>query len=562
MKISNKAAVIILILVGLINFFKVTSFDFVIDDKIYITQNSVTLQGVSAYEDILTKPSTHGFYNFHQKGRLYRPLTLFSYAIDKSLTDNNVAFMHFENLALYILCSILLFFLLQRVFKENTGVNLLLALYFLILPVHQEVVAVIKSRDDLFATLFFLFSLLSLLKYQELKVKKHLVFSILFFGLSLFSKENAVSFIAIYPLVLVLLKGESWSKSLKTTLYYLIPLFLYLSIRWIIIKDIPIDPLTVENNGLLEIESIGMRKLTAFYLLGVYFIKMFIPYPLLWDYSQGFWSFNSLTSAIGFGVLLLILFSIYWSYTKKHYALLFGILFFLITISLTSNIFIEILSTFADRFIFTPSIGFLFILHHFRKLRYFNHALITLMVIFTFINFAQLPAWKNDTALFEENKQFMTSQKSQVGYVDNLILNNRLDEGLETVNLYLETTKNNAYLYHLKGMILLRKERVDEAIVSYKKALEINPNFTNALSDIARCYSLKKENKLALEQLLKAIQIEPNNFLVIKNLAAIYYNLGNLEKSQVYFEKAYSMNPTDETVQALKPFLEGSDLKY
>ncbi len=558
MKISNKVAVIVLILVGLINFFRVTTFDFVIDDKIYITQNSVTLQGVSAIDDILTKPSTHGFYDFHQKGRLYRPLTLFSYALDKSLTDNNVQFMHFENLAIYLLCCVLLFFLLQRLFKENTWVNLLLSLYFLILPVHQEVVAVIKSRDDLFATLFFLSSLISLVKYHDLNLKKYLIYSVLFFCLALFSKENAVSFIAIYPLVLVLLKGEDWSKSLRTSLYYLLPLIVFLAIRWVIIKDIPIDPLTVENNGLLELENFGIRKLNAFYLLGVYFIKQFIPYPLLWDYSQGFWTFNSVTSTLGLLVIALTLFSIYWSYKKKYHVLLFGILFFLITISPTSNIFIEILSTFADRFIFTPSIGFIFILYHFRNLKFFNHVLIGFMFVFIGINMAKLPAWKTDTSLFEENREWMLSQKSQVGYVDNLILNNRLDEGLENVNLFLETTKDNAYLYHLKGMILLRKERVDEAILAYNKAIDINPNFANALSDLARCHSLKKENERALELLLRAIKVEPNNFLVIKNLSAMYFNLGNLEESKKYFDRAYAMNPSDETVVILKPLLENN----
>ncbi|NJL36926.1 MAG: tetratricopeptide repeat protein [Leptolyngbyaceae cyanobacterium SM1_4_3] len=54
--------------------------------------------------------------------------------------------------------------------------------------------------------------------------------------------------------------------------------------------------------------------------------------------------------------------------------------------------------------------------------------------------------------------------------------------------------------------------RYEEAIASYNRAIEINPDYANAWNHKARCYARWGNVELAIESLQKSIELRPEYF--------------------------------------------------
>ena len=104
---------------------------------------------------------------------------------------------------------------------------LVTAAVFVVHPIHTEVVANIKSLDEIMA-LFFL--LLAMLKLFD-KDKKSVILSSIFYLLALLSKENTITALGIIPLTLVMFKKETIGDALKRTLPYVGIAVVYLLLR-------------------------------------------------------------------------------------------------------------------------------------------------------------------------------------------------------------------------------------------------------------------------------------------------------------------------------------------
>ena len=120
---------------------------------------------------------------------------------------------------------------------------------------------------------------------------------------------------------------------------------------------------------------------------------------------------------------------------------------------------------------------------------------------------------------------------------------------------------DNKMAWAIKGETEMRAEKWDNAIASYKKALEIDPNFTAVIFNTGTCLnskaielkdklSDKKTGKLTTENaakvkevlneaktyLLKAQELDPNRESVnwAYALYQVYYSLGDKAKSAEY----------------------------
>ncbi|PZD78782.1 tetratricopeptide repeat protein [Mesonia sp. K7] len=71
------------------------------------------------------------------------------------------------------------------------------------------------------------------------------------------------------------------------------------------------------------------------------------------------------------------------------------------------------------------------------------------------------------------------------------------------------------------------------------KVLEYYPNHIESLSNISITYLLTGEYDKGIESLLKAVKINPKDFIVLSNIAYAYKLKGNKEKAIEYYEKTY-----------------------
>jgi len=167
--------------------------------------NVLVSHGVKAIPEIFKSRYSLGKQEYE-----YRPMVIASFAIEKQLfgklpasqtkqekekkdllTQANIS--HFINLLLYILTCILLYSLLQHIFKDyNLLLPLVITLLFIVHPLHTEPVVNIKSRDELFMQLGIILALKYFVTYTETYKLKFILFAIIATLFAFLSKKNAL----------------------------------------------------------------------------------------------------------------------------------------------------------------------------------------------------------------------------------------------------------------------------------------------------------------------------------------------------------------------------------
>ncbi len=181
------------------------NYGYVLDDDLIYVYNKAVQQGIAGIPEIFTKTNCP----LYMMQGSYRPLPMAHLAVEEQFSALTPSVNHFFNVFYYGLLGIILFALLSRLLKNtHRSIPLLITLIFLAHPVHSEVVANIKSRDEIFCFAFLLLSLLLLFKYIEKGKIAALATSVLCFFLGLLSKESGLTFLAIIPLALFYFSNE------------------------------------------------------------------------------------------------------------------------------------------------------------------------------------------------------------------------------------------------------------------------------------------------------------------------------------------------------------------
>jgi hypothetical protein len=128
----------------------------------------------------------------------YRPLISMSFALDYLIWHANALGYHLTNIILLIACCLCVSLItLELTGREGNRVlaapAIWAALLFAAYPLHPEATVWIVGRVDLFCTCFYLASVFCYLRYQQNLERRFLYLSLIGFGLSMWSKEMAVS---------------------------------------------------------------------------------------------------------------------------------------------------------------------------------------------------------------------------------------------------------------------------------------------------------------------------------------------------------------------------------
>lgn len=184
------------------------------DDELVTRKHKLTSKGLQAIPEIFTRP-----YYSDNMGYAYgyRPLVHVSYAVEHHFFGENVKVSHFFNVLLYSLC-VLIFFRLIKIWtsEKELSMAIIATLLFAIHPVHTEVVASLKNRDEILALLFGLLSGLAFFRNVQKQSYLHLLLSGIYFSLALLSKKSMYPIALIYPVIGILLYGLP----LRTLLFY------------------------------------------------------------------------------------------------------------------------------------------------------------------------------------------------------------------------------------------------------------------------------------------------------------------------------------------------------
>ena len=130
------------------------SYEYTMDDDIFFLKHTSVRKGFSGMGEIWSYGSMEKFDNT-QGVQAYRPILLVVFAVEKELFGFNPAVSHFINVALYVLIALALYRVLRLLLRDvHPYIIALVTVCFIAHPLHTEVVASVKSRDELLAGLF------------------------------------------------------------------------------------------------------------------------------------------------------------------------------------------------------------------------------------------------------------------------------------------------------------------------------------------------------------------------------------------------------------------------
>ncbi|NJK83557.1 MAG: hypothetical protein HC912_06790 [Saprospiraceae bacterium] len=298
----RKQSIIIFLFSGLL-YINTLSHQYTQDDAIVLYDNIFTTKGIQGISGILQYDTFYGFFKEEGKANLvaggrYRPLSLVLFAVGWEFFGNTPIAYHLMNVFWYGLTCLLLYWLMLRLLDKHNNqqqiyfIAFATALLFAAHPVHTEVVANIKGRDEILTLLGSLATLYATIRaYDEKKPIWYFVAGFSFF-LALLAKENAITFLAIVPLSLWVFRQAK----LKAMVGYTLPLFVmgiaFLGLRASVLgANFSAPTLELMNNPYLKIEnntwvafSFAEWSATITFTLGKYVALLFFPHPLTHDY--------------------------------------------------------------------------------------------------------------------------------------------------------------------------------------------------------------------------------------------------------------------------------------
>ncbi len=404
--------------------------NYTLDDHPVIDENSVTTKGIAGIPTILSTDYWYGSGHDESRGPIYRPTSLVIFAIAWQIAPNSPHFYHFINVLFYAFTCLILFLVLCKLFqKQNLLFPFVCTLLYAAHPIHTEVVNNIKSLDEILCFLFGIVSIWFLLKYISTKSLSSFILTGAAFFLALISKETGIAFLIIIPLVIFF-----FSDHIKKSIIPVSILLISLTGLWLILRVVIFSDLTrnigvatsVLNNTLYAAPDFISRYATAFYVLLRYVVLLIFPHPLSCDYNFAQIKIQTLNDpAAVMGILFYLGIGIYSIINfRKKSVIVFGILFYLITLAPVSNIFFLGGSTMAERFMYMPSFGFCLVLTYFllkftktesikwsyKNLAEFfsvNRALflivIGITVLYSVKTFSRNKDWKDDMTIFSHD---------------------------------------------------------------------------------------------------------------------------------------------------------------
>ena len=366
---------LILAVLGLVFYANSFANLYAFDDGIVIQKNHYVQEGLRGIPGIFASDVYESFYaqiNAEQQlsGGRYRPLSVATFALEQQLfgskeavkPENDVAFVrHLMNVFLYLLSVVLLLQLLRDHILPNSPYAAFLAcLIFLIHPLHTEVVANVKSRDEVLSFLFIVLTLIAICRYRETRRTSQLVYGLLFYSLALLSKEYAVTLIALIPLLLFVLNKETLTGSLKAVLpFFLVTLF-YIALRFAVVGVGSTQENADVLNNPYKFASHAQQWATKLEILWRYLRLLVFPHPLSSDYSYNAIPYTDFNAAKVWLSLLLHLSLIAATIVLfiRRNILAFALAFYLTTLLLVSNLVVNIGATMGERLVYHSSFGF------------------------------------------------------------------------------------------------------------------------------------------------------------------------------------------------------------
>ncbi|MRR14023.1 tetratricopeptide repeat protein [archaeon] len=545
----------------LILYWQVIDFDFFdLDDFSYVKDNQVVNRGIS-FSGIKWAFTSVGYSaNWH-------PVTWISHMVDIQLFGLNAGMHHFINVVFHILNSILLFLVLEKM----TGAlwkSAIVAALFALHPQHVESVAWISERKDVLSTFFWILTMMGYVRYVHQPTATRYLSVILLFVLGLLSKPMVVTL----PFVLLLL--DYWpldrlrpdlaeDRDLEAGLRRNYEIH-WLKIRRLVSEKIPLFVLalisvfftiiaqreggTIKSLIALPFSHRVENAITAYVTyLGkmIYPLNLAVYYPYNLELSLPLVIFSALiltclTAVAVFSAKKLPFFFVGWFWYL-------GTLIPVIGLVQVGN------QSMADRYTYVPLIGIFVLItwgisEALTRFRVEKRILVAVSALAIFLilgslSWRQTGYWMDSKTLYQHALDVTRENSPTHLYFAKFLMDrDDLDNAEEHCAEALKIAPDS-YAHNLMGMILKKKGEIPKAVFHYSKAIQLNPDYSDAYNGLGVAYMHQGRFSDAYRMFSKALTLDPENVASLINISNYYRSQGKVNEAIHYFNKAVQIKP-------------------
>lgn len=597
-----RAAVVAALAVGL--YANTLGHGYALDDRIVIERNAFTRSGLSALPSILASDYLRGFLGEQANpvaGGRYRPLSLVTFALETALVGpGHPSVSHLINVLLYALCCALLYRVAAELLRDGgTGplwrsVPFLAALLFTAHPLHTEVVANIKSRDEILALSFALASIWACLRAAPTPRGGAVVAAAGFFFLALLSKETAMPFLVLAPWSL-----WCFGENPRAGLARVVPALGLAAVAYLALRAVA---LVGDAGGaaarpdLLNDPFLGATAADAYatvsYTLGRYLLLLVWPHPLTHDYAPfhiPIVSWGSIGPWLSLAAhVALVALAVSGVRTRSVPA--YAAAFYLATLAIVSNVFFPVGTFMAERFLFTPSAGAAlgvawaliagldgWVAAPQRRAAIAGVAVGAAAAALGVLTVLRNPAWKDNYTLFTTDIAVSReSALANANLADELLI--RASESSDAAQraqlegdavAHLETALrvHPRYERALEMLAAAHKRRGDReaALAAAERLFALNPRRGQVAFNAGTMILELHPERIAdaVRYLERAVEIRPDDADAHANLGVAYYQSGDSARAIASFERAVALAPdrTDHRTNLDALRAEAADVK-
>jgi tetratricopeptide (TPR) repeat protein len=517
--------------------------------------------------------------------RLYRPLTVWSFAIDRAIFGPGPFGVHLMNVLANAIVAGLVYALIQRLFGHPL-LALLTALLFGLHPVHTEVVANGSGRAELYASLAVFAAMhlhitwlrRSLARQQEKTAGKkgrtaapaglpHLLGAVTLFMAALFFKESAVVVPALLFIADWLLTSQGRFRHLLPRipgyLLYLIPLAVYAGFRISVVGTRP-PAMQEVMLGITTAQRLMHGSETMLRYLG----QLSFPWHLCAEYSD---YRNPVRPRITDPLVLASL--VAWAvttalsatlYRRRQHLVLFGILWFFVALLPVSHLIVPIGTIRADRLLFFPSLGFVLILAYLLIKLAEKHravgaaAAIAILCFYAWRSYTRNFDWYSNDTLWEVTlRQNPGSAVGWLAWGHGRQLAGQYEEAAKAYQRAWQLRDGLGFFYldaHLSHADMLKQLKDDRgAEEQYQLVLKHEPRNRAALMNLGELLSRDPtRGPEAREFLKRAIEEDPSDFRGYANMAQACKRTADYPAALRYIDEAIRLEPQEANLWRIK----------
>ena len=495
-------------------------------DDFHSIEQNYSIRSLANIPTFFTDPSA---FSADAEKRMYRPVLLTTYALNYAWGQYGVESYHWVNLALHILCTLLVWGC-GRIFLRGEEVALLAGLLFAVYPLATEPVNYISSRSESLAACFYLAAF-----YFYLTEKGHrgrLWASYLCFALGLLSKEVVVGL----PAVLLAYDGlvrRHWKS------WHVYAPYAFLTAAWFII---------VMGNRYL-VDSLAPQALvrpwwdqawTQCKAL-VYYLKLvFVPWGQTAEH-QFFESHGPGEIPVVLSLLLVGTLVAFAVWGQKRRLLVFFACWSLIVLGPTLVMPLNLLVN--ERRLYLVVAAFAWFCGYLlgeRRVPVFYLCI----PILGGLTWSRNPTWQDELSLWQDAAAKAPQMyRVQTNLGKALQQAGRTEEALSAYERALQIDRRHGDAYNNIATIYHLQQRYDEAIEWYNKALILYPEYEEIYQNLADAYTNKGEMDKAIAMYERALEIDDRDGGAWNNFGETLYKAGNWERAEEVFVRSAALAP-------------------